>query len=68
MKLSYLTDSVCIVSLPGLRCVTKRDDTWVQNTTYSLELDYKGLSKSFKYVSKDLRDLMYDRICAELTR
>lgn len=68
MKPSYLSDDVCVVALAGLRCVTKRDDTWAQKTTYSLELDYKGLAKAFKYETAEPRDSMYARICSELAK
>jgi len=67
-RLQFVADDICVVALAGLRIVSKDDQTWASKTSHSLELNYKGTAKSFRYHSPEKRDAMYEAIRAELTK
>jgi len=68
-KRQYVSDSVCMVALQGLRYVSKEDTNWSNKTDYNLEVSYKGLTKRFQYgTEKKLRDDMFDSISSALDK
>lgn len=69
MRKQFVSDSVCIVALQGLRYVTKDDTHWSNKTDYNIEVSYKGLTKRFAYgTEQKMRDDMFDAISKELDK
>ena len=65
----YLSDDQTIISLVGLRYVSKDDvlSPYYQDT-YHLELAYKGQIKRLSYRNKEERDSIFDKIALHLRK
>ena len=70
-KLIYVSDDITVICLQGLRMVTKSDmiASKYNQEDYSLQLEYKGLSRSVAYgKDKAMRDKTYSAIAKLLTQ
>ena len=70
-KLIYVSDDITVICLQGLRMATKSDmiASKYNQEDYSLQLEYKGLSRSVAYgKDKAMRDKTYSAIAKLLTQ
>lgn len=66
-KALYVSDTECIIALPGIRTVTKSDTTYSDRTNFYLEVEYRGSKKQVHYKDGETRDDMYNKIRLALT-
>ena len=68
MSRNYVIDNEFIISVEGIRTVSKTEYISVAQgfEKYYLEVEYKGLSKKFVYAEKDKRDKTFDEIVSRL--
>lgn len=67
----YAKDDQAIISIAGLRMVTKSDSYYASKggrDAFYLELDYRGLSKRIEYESKEARDKIFSDLVLLLTQ